>query len=413
MVEAFRLDPGLIPSFPLVVIDEVQDFTQLEIELLNLLATKSRVLVAGDDDQSLYGFRHASPAHLHTMWTHPDFATFRLAYCSRCTEVIVAAVSDVVRAARPRGLLANRIDKRYECYLPKKAEDSERFPALIHSRLPRQTEANEIGRYIVSEIARIPERDIAESRHEGYPTALVVGPDPFLEYATDAVRSAYPQTVVTRRDDDPFRIDPLDGYRFLAAEHDSKLGWRILLYCFFKLEAQERLDEALRTGGDIVSTMPQGFRAENEPFVEAIRQLMSGLGLADAQARALEKRLGMTIDEIKQRLLLKGAAAATDAGTNPEVLSAATDDKPSITCATLLGAKGLSGGHVFVAGCVDGFLPRRADSIQNEEVCQFLVALSRTRKECHLISVDSFLGRRWRASSFLTWIQQPLDLRTP
>jgi len=53
-----------IPEYPLVVVDEFQDFTDLEVSLLELLARKSPVLFAGDDDQALYAFRKASPKHI-------------------------------------------------------------------------------------------------------------------------------------------------------------------------------------------------------------------------------------------------------------------------------------------------------------------------------------------------------------
>ncbi len=60
--EYLRRHPADVPSYPLIVIDEYQDFTLLETELIQELGTKNRLLVAGDDDQSLYGFRHASPS---------------------------------------------------------------------------------------------------------------------------------------------------------------------------------------------------------------------------------------------------------------------------------------------------------------------------------------------------------------
>ena len=53
---------------------------------------------------------------------------------------------------------------------------------------------------------------------------------------------------------------------------------------------------------------------------------------------------------------------------------------------TYVGAKGLSGGHVFILGMNVGFLPRNA-TVADEDVRLFIVGLTRTRKECHLLSV--------------------------
>jgi superfamily I DNA/RNA helicase len=55
----FEAYEDTLPIYPLVVVDEYQDFSRLETSLIQLLATKSNVLIAGDDDQALYGFKGA------------------------------------------------------------------------------------------------------------------------------------------------------------------------------------------------------------------------------------------------------------------------------------------------------------------------------------------------------------------
>ncbi len=53
--------PDLTPIHELLVVDEIQDFTRLEVELIHQLGEASPVLAAGDDDQAIYSRRHASP----------------------------------------------------------------------------------------------------------------------------------------------------------------------------------------------------------------------------------------------------------------------------------------------------------------------------------------------------------------
>jgi hypothetical protein len=43
---------GKVPSYNQVLVDEFQDFNQLEVSLIDLLAGKSPILLAGDDDQA-------------------------------------------------------------------------------------------------------------------------------------------------------------------------------------------------------------------------------------------------------------------------------------------------------------------------------------------------------------------------
>ncbi len=105
----FGQDPDKIPEYPLIVVDEYQDFSALETSFIGLLATKSRVLIAGDDDQALYGFKSASPRFIRELAEDDGYENFELPYCSRCTEVIVAAVNDGLRAAIYNGNLVGRL----------------------------------------------------------------------------------------------------------------------------------------------------------------------------------------------------------------------------------------------------------------------------------------------------------------
>jgi superfamily I DNA/RNA helicase len=86
-----------------------------------------------------------------------------------------------------------------------------------------------------------------------------------------------------------------------------------------------------------------------------------------------------------------------------------TSDEPSIICTSLIGSKGFSAGHVFIVGFNDGHLPRDPDNITDEEVCQFVVGLSRTRKACHVVSVRNYGGNWLTASTFAGWIVPYLE----
>jgi superfamily I DNA/RNA helicase len=85
------------------------------------------------------------------------------------------------------------------------------------------------------------------------------------------------------------------------------------------------------------------------------------------------------------------------------------DDAPTIRFTSLVGSKGLSASYVFIVGFNDGFFPRDGDAITDDEVCKLLVALSRTRVECHVVSCGHF-GSGWlRESKFAEWIRPHLE----
>lgn len=60
--------------------------------------------------------------------------------------------------------------------------------------------------------------------------------------------------------------------------------------------------------------------------------------------------------------------------------------KPSVLLTSFKGCKGLSAGHVFIVGANNGSIPENPHNVSDVEISQFLVALTRTRKQCHIIS---------------------------
>jgi superfamily I DNA/RNA helicase len=74
-----------------------------------------------------------------------------------------------------------------------------------------------------------------------------------------------------------------------------------------------------------------------------------------------------------------------------------------------LGAKGLSAAYVFIIGFNDGYFPQNAKSITDEEICKLLVGLSRTRKECHIVSCGRFAEDWLSESKFTDWLRPHLE----
>src|ERR1035437_4497046 len=130
--------PDMIPEYDQIVVDEFQDFNLLEVSLIDLLAARSPVLLAGDDDQALYDFKHADPRHIRERHGNKTFGyeAFNLPLCSRSTRVIVEAANDIVRSATAANLLQSRIAKPCE-YFDEEGMDeiSDQFPTLTQTHL--------------------------------------------------------------------------------------------------------------------------------------------------------------------------------------------------------------------------------------------------------------------------------------
>ena len=100
-----ELRERLRARFQLILVDEFQDVDPAQFELLQLLAppaSRPRLVVVGDPDQSIYGFRGTVPRLLSD-----DFpaayggATQRLEECHRCGQAAVDAGERLLAATQP------------------------------------------------------------------------------------------------------------------------------------------------------------------------------------------------------------------------------------------------------------------------------------------------------------------------
>jgi superfamily I DNA/RNA helicase len=202
---------------------------------------------------------------------------------------------------------------------------------------------------------------------------------------------------------DPPELSLLEGYRLLARDTRSRLGWSIVL----EIEGPDRLDELLREVLDheheLADYVPAHLQERHLPLVEIVRQLLDGEEVAGEDEAALQAAIDLQIELIKTTLQRDDEV--------PDVEEPPDPDSPKIVCSTMVSAKGLSAEHVFIVGFVDGQFPSHPEDITDHEVCCLLVALSRTRKQCHVVSCGRWKGDRVRVSSFLRWLDVPIERR--
>ncbi len=105
-LEEGEIHLGGCPSY--VLIDEYQDLNSCDLAVVKSLSRSGAELyVAGDDDQSIYGFRYANPEGIRRFITEYDGAAdLSLTECYRCTENILnialyVARQDTRRAEKP------------------------------------------------------------------------------------------------------------------------------------------------------------------------------------------------------------------------------------------------------------------------------------------------------------------------
>ena len=333
--------PDETPEHPLVVVDEYQDFTRLETAFIAQLGLKSPLLIAGDDDQALHGFRHASPEHIRNLAGLPTVERHELPYCSRRTAVVVAAANTTIERALATGHLQHRLDKPFACYLPEKRDDSLRHPTLLDARCSVH---RYMATYVEDEITRIPQDDIDASIAGRHPTALVVGPSQFVKPIHRHLNAArFPEAEL--RASERLEVEAAQGFRLLARDEESNLEGRILVHASPFVGWKDAVRDALERGEPLASTLPAEWRLSRLASAGLLRRALLGEELDPADADRLAAALGL--DRLGLAAYVAGGELGAEEGeavpappeAEPSTEAQAT---PTILCTTLKGAKGLS-----------------------------------------------------------------------
>ena len=369
-----------IPKYSQVIVDEYQDFNLLESSLIELIAKRNMIIIAGDDDQALYRFKSASPEFIRNLYQNQQFKHFFLPFSRRCPSVLVEAANAFISIAKKRGLLHGRIEKEFKCYWPDKFLDSIKHPFIF---LGKFSADSVVSKYIKERIISIIKEENIQPSEKEEPEFLIIGPPRISHYLKEANETLVKDN---RLDQNIFEIEYKkeskrlsinEGYEFIRKNTKSNIGWRIIMY-------KDPVDPDLKKNKEIIRKSLNG---------ESIVNLLPESYINKHRERADK----LSLEETK-------------------IPDEAPDKKIKIKLTTYLGAKGLSANHVFVLGLENGVFPKDPNNISDDEVCQFIVLLTRARKSLNILVSKRFdrIIRRSvdRLSSFVSMIpRQFLKIR--
>lgn len=401
VIKYFEAHSNHIPSYPLIVVDEYQDFNYLETSLIEILSRQSPVLIVGDDDQALYAFKQASVKYIRRLTQNPDFQRFELPYCSRCPKVIVDAVNEIVKIAIEKGRLNNRVNKLFKYFSPEKEVDSKHHPNIFNVCCSvERKNCHYMGRFIANEISQIPKVYIRESKKRREPTVLIIGPGQFLRGIRKELKNRLEYFSEEKSTKDE-AINIIDGYKLLAKNKNSRLGWRIILHCDPCDNSDKVIKKALSE------------RVDLNPFIQSKQYIAKHMELADLTSKiivneelnifkqtSIEEAINLSLEEIRAYLQIE---EDDDFGTQ-EIFPDEEDAKPDILCTSFEGSKGLAAQYVFIVGVNENHFPQKVPP-SDRDICRLIVALTRTRKRCYVISCNRFGEEQLAPSVFLTWLK--------
>ena len=379
VLKVLQQNPTILNKFDNILIDEYQDFNPLEVAFIDELTNFGNILLVGDDDQAVYASRGSSPEHLRDKYNSGEYDIFELPYCNRCPEAVVESAKSIFAVAKDLGFLQNRIEKDYICFIEAKDSENQKYPKIVTAKL---STAQTILKFIKKKISEISDDEISESWTDGkeYPTVLIIGTKPYLNFLNKQLKKDFPELRYKQTEKTEKSIS--DAYHFLVQNIKSNIGWRILIIFDFKDRDIKKMIEESNKGKDLCDILDNKYINKHTEIVS----ILSKFNKAGQDNEVLKNELKKLVNEEIFNELIESFIKVEEVETEKD------KTKPSILLTSFQGCKGLSAGFVFIVGANNGVIPADICNILDVDICQFIVAMTRTRKCCYILSEDWMYG---------------------
>lgn len=378
-------------EFTHILVDEYQDLNRAEQMVIELLGANGEICIIGDDDQSVYSFKHAHPAGIREWGATCGAEDFEIAECRRCPTRVVSMAN---------ALIGHNQDRQPRVLQPR-LENGE---GIIRIRQFQNIAAETLA--IVEDIERLIDEGVA-------PGDIIVL----------AQRRSFASPIYTllRQRGVPaksyFAEMPLDNKvaqeRFallkLYLNNEDRVALRWLLGCH---HTRWHSAQYARISGYVVEHGISPFQVMSQlktgliniPNTTTLRarfdEIMSELAVL-GEAQTLEDFTTAWLPPDEATALLTQTVVEHSEGletpaelyeslqqefTQPEIPLEVAE----VRLMSFFKSKGLSSPNVYIAGCVDGLVPSREDPAKplaerranlEEDRRLFYVAMTRVKSD--------------------------------
>lgn len=435
-IDLFQSHPEVLQfyqdKFQYIHIDEYQDTNRAQYILMNMLAAKHKnICVVGDDDQSIYGWRHADIGNiLNFEKDYPDTKVFKLEQNYRSSQNILKAASEVVK---------NNVMRKSKTLWTQKSEGSlitvlecsdDRVEARTLARIIQdeiRTHKRKFSDFAMLYRTNAQTRVLEEALRQYTIPYVIVGGLRFYERKEIKDILSYLKLIANPSDGISLkrvinypargigkttveRLEEFSEARSLTL-FDTLLhvrqfgaGWlqeratiniqhfTDLIQKYRELKEQMSLSEWVRILIEeigLLKTFKQENTIESIGRYENVVELMTAIGEYSMKFDPMEN------DENMLDAFLKEVALVTD-------IDQLDETKNAVSLMTIHSSKGLEFPVVIVSGVEEGLFPHE-NSVENvnqleEERRLFYVSVTRAQRELYL----SFAKRRMRFNNIYT-----------
>ena len=390
-----------IPSgmFDYVVIDEYQDLTAAEQELVRLIWSGSGTLtVMGDNEQSIYGFRFNHPQGIGDFdRDFPKCKDLTFSDNRRCGEQILKAANLMMaeagskkppmtwksdRAGRLRAVHWKTLDEEIKGlaeYIGRNPEES--FLVLVPRRFVGYRLADAIGADAKTAFAEeILEHPIAQERFIAF--SLLASPDDFVSARAWLGLHGTKREPAQRRNADAYESLPAEigGHDLIRkiATGEIKVSGNGQAHIKKRAARAVELMESQLTPEQSIDFIFDESLADEEQDSEKRRWLMEDLRELRSAAHEMlaqtdPPNLATVVARMRYRIATRSALRGSD------------QEEPRVRIMTLHAAKGLEADNVVIAGAADQFMPSSESNAETVSEQKRLLYVAVTRAKDSLV----------------------------
>jgi DNA helicase II / ATP-dependent DNA helicase PcrA len=451
-VRLFEMFPEVLEryrrSFRHVMVDEYQDTNHAQYRWLRLLAEEHRNLcVVGDEDQSVYRFRHADIRNiLDFEHDFPDARVIKLEQNYRSTQVILDAANGVIRNNRERiGKTLWTANEGGDPVRVRELEDEHGEARYVAGEIEKHVEHGGSRNDVAVFYRTNAQSRVLEDTLVRYGISYqVIGGTRFYERAEVKDALAYLTLLVNPHDAVSFgRIvnSPKRGIgqtsQARIISHANTIGEAVFDIALTPEDVPGLGAAAVKAVGRFMDTMEKlRDSAENAQVGDLLHQVLTETGYIEAleadrtiESQGRIENLEELVSVAREYDAARGGRVGSDEGDGEEPSveeflqqvalfsqqDELDDDEGVVTLMTLHNAKGLEYDVVFMIGCEDGIFPHsrsiEAGDVEEERRLCY-VGMTRARKQLtitHARTRALYGGREWNvASRFLSEI--PVEL---
>lgn len=391
LIKIFENGTKNVPEYSQILVDEFQDFNKLESKLLDYLSTRNPILIAGDDDQSLYQFKHANPKDIRYKYDSDEFESFQLPFCSRCTEVIIKAFNEILAVSKSKGFLSERTPKDYKYFPTAEKDEVSNFnnKILVKKNVYQKVVAFNIDKEI---------KKVFDPR-KITPSVLIICPlkSQIADLEKKLREKGYKNIDSNQKNENN---EILDGLNLIIEDSNCNLGWRIVSKYLYKIKDKESdFNEILKKSFSSDKKIIDLVSFEDKKYIKKIltllRKVKNENPILKDELEELTNFINYNINEIVVSKIMN------DIDTVHRTKNIYKNTNIKIT--TILGSKGLTRDYVFLVNFDDKYILEKNNNefkTTNTNICQFLVSITRARIRNYIFTGEN------KIPTFVKWMNK-------